>query len=113
MQPVAENRAVVDVGNNRCGREDLPAVDPALDDAPHGEACASPCTARAPGASTQTAFDPLFAKTHALTLTGPTAGHTYYFVVRGADRSGNQAVSGEYQVNIQTKTYLPAVLRGR
>ncbi len=67
----------------------------------------------APGTYTQTASDPRFAKTHELTLTGLTTGRTYYFVVRGADRSGNQAVSGEYQVNMQTKAYLPVVLRGR
>ena len=67
----------------------------------------------APGAYTQTTSDPLSAKTHALTLTGLTAGRTYYFVVRGADRSGNQGASGEYQVKMQTKTYLPMVLRGR
>lgn len=67
----------------------------------------------APGAYTQTASDPLFEKTHSLTLTGLTAGRTYYFVVRGADRSGNQAQSGEYQVKVQTRTYLPLTLRGR
>jgi hypothetical protein len=69
----------------------------------------------AQGSYTQTASDPLFDKTHALTLTGLTAGQTYYFVVRGADRSGNQATSGEYQVKMQLKTYtyLPMVLRGR
>ena len=65
----------------------------------------------APGVYTQTASDPLFEKTHALTLTGLTAGQTYYFVVRGADRSGNQAQSGEYQVKVQTKTYLPLIRR--
>jgi hypothetical protein len=67
----------------------------------------------APSAYTQTASDPLFAKAHVLSLTGLTAGRTYYLVVRGTDRSGNQAVSGEYQVKVQTKTYLPMVLRGR
>ncbi len=67
----------------------------------------------AQGAYTQTASDPLFDKTHALTLTGLTAGRTYYFVVRGADRSGNQAQSGEYQVKVQTKMHLPVMLRGR
>ena len=66
-----------------------------------------------PGVYTQTASDPLFEKMHILTLTGLTAGRTYYFVVRGADRSGNQAQSGEYQVKVQMKTYLPMVLRGR
>lgn len=39
------------------------------------------------------------------------AGRTYYFIVRGADRSGNQAQSGEYQVKVQTKTYLPLIRR--
>lgn len=65
----------------------------------------------APGAYTQTASDPLFDKTHALTLAGLMAGRTYYFIVRGADRSGNQAQSGEYQVKVQTKTYLPLIRR--
>jgi len=65
----------------------------------------------APGVYTQTASDPLFEKTHSLTLTGLTAGQTYYFIVRGADRSGNQAQSGEYQVKVQTKTYLPLIRR--
>ena len=66
-----------------------------------------------PGTYTQTASDLLFEKTHALTLAGLTVGRTYYFLVRGADRSGNQAQSGEYQVKVQMKTYLPMVLRGR
>jgi len=65
----------------------------------------------APGVYTQTASAPLYEKAHSLTLTGLTAGRTYYFVVRGADRSGNQAQSGEYQVKVQTKTYLPLIRR--
>lgn len=65
----------------------------------------------APGAYTQTASDPLYEKAHSLTLPGLAAGQTYYFVVRGADRSGNQAQSGEYQVKVQTKTYLPLIRR--
>lgn len=67
----------------------------------------------APGVYTQTASDPLFEKNHSLTLLGLTAGQTYYLIVRGADRSGNQAQSGEYQVRVQMKTYLPLTLRGR
>lgn len=65
----------------------------------------------APGSYGQTVSDPLYEKTHSLTLTGLTAGRTYYFIVRGADRSGNQAQSGEYQVVVQTKTYLPLIRR--
>jgi hypothetical protein len=65
----------------------------------------------APGTYTQTAADPLFDKSHSLTLTGLTAGRTYYFVVRGADRSGNQAISGEYQVRTLGKMYLPMIRR--
>jgi len=65
----------------------------------------------APGAYTQTASDPLYEKTHSLTLPGIAAGQTYYFIVRGADRSGNQAQSGEYQVKAQTKVYLPLIRR--
>ena len=67
----------------------------------------------APGAYTHTASDPLFEKNHSLTLTGLTAGRTYYFVVRGADRSGNQAQSGEHQFRVQVKTYLPLIRRRR
>lgn len=52
-----------------------------------------------------------FKKTHSLTLTELTAGRMYYFVVRGADRSGNQAVSGEYQVKVQVRAYLPMIRR--
>ncbi|MBM4430923.1 MAG: hypothetical protein FJ026_11345 [Chloroflexi bacterium] len=65
----------------------------------------------APGVYTQTTADPLFKKVHNLTLTGLTAGRTYYFIVRGADRSGNPAQSGEYQVKVQTKMYLPLIRR--
>lgn len=32
-------------------------------------------------------------------------------MVRGVDCSGNQAQSGEYQVKVQTKTYLPLIRR--
>lgn len=65
----------------------------------------------APGAYGQTVANPLFTKAHELTLTGLTDGQTYYFVVRGADRSGNQAQSGEYQVKVQGKVYLPVIRR--
>jgi len=65
----------------------------------------------APGAYGQTVTNPLFTKAHELTLTGLTDGQTYYFVVRGADRSGNQAQSGEYQVKVQGKVYLPVIRR--
>ena len=65
----------------------------------------------APGVYTQTASDPLYEKAHSLTLIGLTAGRTYYFIVRAADRSGNQAQSGEYQVKGQTRTYLPLIRR--
>ena len=65
----------------------------------------------APGVYTQTASDPLYEKAHSLTLPGLAAGQTYYFIVRGADRSGNQVQSGEYQVKMQTKTYLPLIRR--
>ncbi len=65
----------------------------------------------APGIYSQTASDPLYEKAHSLTLTGLTADQTYYFVVLGADRSGNPAQSGEYQVQVQTKTYLPLIRR--
>lgn len=65
----------------------------------------------APGVYTQTASDPLYEKAHALTLAGLTAGTRYYFVVAGVDLSGNRGQSGEYQVVVQTKTYLPLIRR--
>lgn len=67
----------------------------------------------APGVYTQVVSNPLYEKQHAVTLTGLTSGPTYYFVVRGADRSGNQAQSGVYQVRAQMKMYLPLVVRRR
>ena len=65
----------------------------------------------ASGAYTQTAADPLYEKTHSLTVTGLTPGTRYYFIVAGADLSGNRGQSGEYQVRMQAKTYLPAIRR--
>jgi len=64
-----------------------------------------------PGVYTQTVSDSLYEKQHALTLTGLAPNTMYYFVVRGADRSGNQAQSGEYQVRALAQIYLPEVLR--
>lgn len=60
----------------------------------------------APGAYTQTAADPLFARTHELILTGLLAGQVYYFIVRGVDISGNLGTSGEYTTP-QTSTATP------
>ena len=49
-------------------------------------------------------------------MLGLTTETTYYFIAFGVDRSGNQTQSGEYQsgeyqIEAQTKTYLPLVLR--
>jgi hypothetical protein len=66
----------------------------------------------APGAYTQTASDPLYEKTHSLTLTGLRPGTRYYFVVAGADLGGNRGQSGEYQVRVEAKVYLPVARRG-
>ncbi|QLQ04673.1 MAG: fibronectin type III domain-containing protein [Anaerolineae bacterium] len=44
----------------------------------------------APGAYTHTVSDPLFEKNHSLTLTGLTAGRTYYFIVRGPIAAGTR-----------------------
>lgn len=63
------------------------------------------------GTYTQTVSDPLFERTHSLTLTGLTAGRMYYFVVRGADRSGNQAQSGQHQIRAQMTLFVPLIQR--
>lgn len=63
------------------------------------------------GAYTQIVSDPLFERTHSLTLTGLTAGRMYYFVVRGADRSGNQAQSGQHQIRAQMTLFVPLIRR--
>ncbi|MBA3534067.1 MAG: fibronectin type III domain-containing protein [Ardenticatenales bacterium] len=41
------------------------------------------------GQLTQTVSDPLYLKTHELTLTGLTAGTTYFYKIRSTDQSGN------------------------
>jgi hypothetical protein len=48
------------------------------------------------GQYTQSVQDPLYVKQHEITLTGLTAGTTYYYKVRSADRSGNTFESVEY-----------------
>ncbi len=63
------------------------------------------------GTYTQTVSDPLFERTHSLTLTGLTAGRMYYFVVRGTDRSGNQAQSGQHQIRAQMTLFVPLIRR--
>jgi len=66
-----------------------------------------------PGNYTMVVGSRLYAKQHEVTLTGLMPGRTYYFVVWGADLSGNQAQTGEYQARAIAKIYLPAVLRRR
>jgi hypothetical protein len=67
----------------------------------------------APGVHTQTVSDPLYEKTHILTMTGLATGSTVYFMVASVDRSGNRAQSAEYQVRARMKLYLPLVVRRR
>lgn len=65
----------------------------------------------APGAYTQVVSDPLYGKQHEVRLPGLAQGTTYYYVVLSTDRSGNQALSSQYQVKAMAPTYLPLVLR--
>lgn len=50
----------------------------------------------APGAYTMTFSDPLYVKQHAVTLTGLTAGTTYYCTCSSTDLSGNTTHSQEF-----------------
>ena len=65
----------------------------------------------AAGSYGQVVSDPLYEKQHSLTLAGLTPGMRYYFVVAGVDLSGNRGQSGEYQVRVQVKTFLPLIRR--
>ena len=67
----------------------------------------------APGTYPWVAGSRLYEKQHEVTLLGLTSGTTYYFVAFSIDRSGNQSVTGEYQIQARVQTYLPAILRGR
>ena len=67
----------------------------------------------APGTYPWVAGSRLYEKQHEVTLLGLTPGTTYYFVAFSIDRSGNQSITGEYQVQSRVQTYLPAILRGR
>ena len=67
----------------------------------------------APGTYPWVAGSRLYEKQHEVTLPGLTSGTTYYFVAFSIDRSGNQSVTGEYQIQARVQTYLPAILRGR
>ena len=59
------------------------------------------------GSYSQTASDPLFARTHALTLTDLTANQTYYYRISGSDRSGNGFQTAEFNFVITTITPIP------
>lgn len=63
------------------------------------------------GNYTLTVNDPLFAKTHALAVSGLTPGNTYFYKVRSVDRNGNLAESGEASFVATRSLYLPLVLR--
>ncbi len=64
-----------------------------------------------PGVYTQTVSDPLYVKQHEITLTGLTPRTTYYFIVRGADRSGNPTDSAEYHFTTTSPIYFPLIRR--
>lgn len=67
----------------------------------------------ASGNYTQTVEIWLFAKTHAVAVSGLTEGNTYFYKVRSIDRDGNLAESGEASfvaVSIQY-LYLPSIRR--
>jgi hypothetical protein len=58
------------------------------------------------GTYTQTVTDPLYYKLHETTLTGLTAGGTYYYRLANTDRSGNMFQSSEYNFTLQNTLYL-------
>lgn len=66
-----------------------------------------------PGTYPWVAGSRLYEKQHEVPLLGLTPGTTYYFVAFSIDRSGNQSVTGEYQIQARVQTYLPAILRRR
>ena len=65
------------------------------------------------GTYTMTFSDPLYARVHAVTLTGLTAGTTYYCQVTSTDLSGNPYQSQEFSFEQVEDVfiYLPLVLR--
>jgi len=68
-----------------------------------------------PGNYTMTFSDPLYVKPHSITLTGLTAGVTYYCVCSSADPSGNTYQSQEFSFEQVEEVfiYLPLVLRNK
>jgi hypothetical protein len=65
------------------------------------------------GNLSQTVSNPLYAKNHAITLSGLTPGATYYFKVVSTDRSGNSIESAESSFDaVATQyIYLPMIVR--
>lgn len=61
------------------------------------------------GLYTQTITDTLFNKLHEVTLSGLTAGRTYYYRFHHTDRSGNPFHGAEYNFVVQVPVYLPLV----
>jgi len=61
------------------------------------------------GVYTQTITDTLFYKLHEVTLSGLTAGRTYYYRFRHSDRSGNPFQGAEYTFVVKVPVYLPLV----
>jgi len=68
-----------------------------------------------PGNYTMTFSDPLYVKPHSITLTGLTAGTTYYCVCSSTDPSGNTYQSQQFSFKQVEEVfiYLPLVLRNK
>ena len=68
-----------------------------------------------PGNYTMTFSDPLYVKPHSITLTGLTAGTTYYCVCSSTDPSGNTYQSQQFSLKQVEEVfiYLPLVLRNK
>jgi len=62
-----------------------------------------------PGVYPQTITDPLYAKSHGVTVVGLTPGTTYYYRVRSTDQSGNIAESSERSFTATISLYLPLI----
>jgi hypothetical protein len=60
---------------------------------------------------TATISDPLYAKSHEITLPHLASGTTYYYRVSSTDLSGNTATSQEQSFTFTIKIYLPLVTR--
>jgi hypothetical protein len=61
------------------------------------------------GVYTQTITDPLYTKSHGITITGLTPGMTYYYRIRSTDQSGNMVESSERGFTATISLYLPLI----